>query len=210
LFGRVILLIMADTEAGASALVSTDLPTTKKTALQPPPASSSKLTPARVTASAPIVTATPSPTAATTTHGTVVATPDLTATTTSGSAITTTPTPVPSAKPEIDPFPDLIKGYPKLAGRMGMMPEIAMFRRFGALNARNLLYLQNDLMMLEARLKKVEAADQASDSGRKKRYAFNAFWLSTANVKVDGQLRDGDTVQRDLILEMRTLLNQYS
>ena len=55
------------------------------------------------------------------------------------------PQPTPPAAEDVshDPFHDLIPGYPKLAGRMGIMPEIGMFRRFGALNARSLLYYQN-------------------------------------------------------------------
>jgi hypothetical protein len=70
---------------------------------------------------------------------------------------------------------DLIKGYPKLAGYMGLAPEIAMFRRFGALNARNILYLQSELVVLEARLKFVEAED-AKAVGVKSKYARDFFW----------------------------------
>lgn len=85
-----------------------------------------------------------------------------------------------------------------------------MFRRFGALNARNLLYLQNDLVMLEQELKLVEAEDAKSDKGKKERYSRNAYWLSNSDERIKGQLRDGDTRQRDLVLQMRSLLNEYS
>jgi hypothetical protein len=44
-----------------------------------------------------------------------------------------------------------VNGYPKLARHMGASPEIAIFRRFGALNAQNLLYLQAELVHLEKR-----------------------------------------------------------
>lgn len=43
----------------------------------------------------------------------------------------------------IDAFSHLVKGYPMLAGRIGVLPEMCMFRRFGALNARILLYLRD-------------------------------------------------------------------
>jgi hypothetical protein len=39
-------------------------------------------------------------------------------------------------------------GYTKLAIQMGQYSEMAIFRRFGALNAQNLLYLQAELVQL--------------------------------------------------------------
>jgi hypothetical protein len=47
-------------------------------------------------------------------------------------------------KPAIDPLADLVHVYPRLAGHMARYPEMQMFRSFGALNVRNLLYLQNE------------------------------------------------------------------
>ncbi|KAF2690764.1 hypothetical protein K458DRAFT_473865 [Lentithecium fluviatile CBS 122367] len=38
-----------------------------------------------------------------------------------------------------DPLADRVKGYPKRAGQIELRPEVAIFRRFGALNAENLL-----------------------------------------------------------------------
>ncbi|KAI4695038.1 uncharacterized protein J4E84_001662 [Alternaria hordeiaustralica] len=99
-----------------------------------------------------------------------------------------------------DPFHDLIPGYPKLAGRMGIMPEIGMFRRFGALNARNLLYYQNELVYLEDELKEEEAEDAKSPEGKKAMYSHDAYWLNTANRTTDDELRDGDMRQRDLMM----------
>jgi hypothetical protein len=52
--------------------------------------------------------------------------------------------------PAIDPLADLVQGYPKLAGRMALDPDMQMFCSFGALNMRNLLYLQNDLVYIES------------------------------------------------------------
>jgi hypothetical protein len=59
----------------------------------------------------------------------------------------------------------LVTGYPRIAGEIGFNPELAMFRRFGALNARNLLYLQNELAQLELKLKKAELKDSADPQG---------------------------------------------
>jgi hypothetical protein len=109
------------------------------------------------------------------------------------------------AKVDVDPFQDLIPGYPKLAGLMEHMPEVAMFRRFGALNARNLLYYQNELVGLEMELKELEAEDAKSQVGKKPQYASNAFWLNTAD-----HVRDGDQKQREVVLRIRCLLKEYS
>lgn len=43
-----------------------------------------------------------------------------------------------------------VDGYPSLAVRMGVFPETAIFKRFGDLSARNLLYLQAELFHLRA------------------------------------------------------------
>ncbi|KAI4933513.1 uncharacterized protein J4E92_003180 [Alternaria infectoria] len=109
-----------------------------------------------------------------------------------------------------DPFHDLIPGYPKLAGRMGIMPEIGMFRRFGALNARSLLYYQNELAYLEDQLKETEAEDAKSPEGKKAWYSHNAYWLNTADRTTDDELRDGDMRQRDLVMRVRCLLKEYN
>ncbi|RYN61863.1 hypothetical protein AA0114_g475 [Alternaria tenuissima] len=103
-----------------------------------------------------------------------------------------------------DPLGDVIMGYPKLAGRMGVMPEMAMFKRFGSLNARNLLYMQNELMYLEMQLKYVEAKDQASNVGKKNIYAYDFFWMKHS--ETDGQ----DNEQINLVMRMRKLLKEYS
>jgi len=105
-----------------------------------------------------------------------------------------------------DPFHDLIPGYPKLAGRMGIMPEIGIFRRFGALNARSLLYYQNELAYLEDQLKDTEAEDAKSPEGKKAWYSHNAYWLNTADRTENDELRDGDMRQRDLVMRIRCLL----
>ncbi|KAF1950487.1 hypothetical protein CC80DRAFT_482584 [Byssothecium circinans] len=110
----------------------------------------------------------------------------------------------------MDPLKGHPAGYPKLAGRMGIMPTAAMFRRFGALNARNLLYFQSELMSLEKKLFKAEAEDSESDKGMKSKYAKSFFWLNTSTNVKDGELRDGDTTQRDLVMKMRELLRDYN
>jgi hypothetical protein len=57
----------------------------------------------------------------------------------------------------------VMEGYTKLATLMGAYPEVAILRRFAALNIKNILYLHAELADLEARLKGLE--DEDKDSG---------------------------------------------
>jgi len=60
-------------------------------------------------------------------------------------------------------FHRLVRGYPKLSYEIGRDPEMAIFRRFGALNAQNLLYLQADITLLEQELREQEMDDAADN-----------------------------------------------
>ncbi|QDS68516.1 hypothetical protein FKW77_010883 [Venturia effusa] len=93
--------------------------------------------------------------------------------------------------------PDAVGGYPKLATHMGMFPQMAVFKRFGDISARNLLYLQAELLLLQKRLLEVETID-AKVNGRF--YAKNfADLLAVREAKEDRQ-------QWDLILELQEAL----
>ncbi|KAF1968941.1 hypothetical protein BU23DRAFT_655120 [Bimuria novae-zelandiae CBS 107.79] len=96
----------------------------------------------------------------------------------------------------------LVTGYPKLAGQMGLIPETQIFRSFSALNARNLLYLQAELEVLEKRLIEKETEDSRDGRGKRDRYAVDFEWL---NEPEDGEPTD----QRDLVLEIREVLEKY-
>jgi hypothetical protein len=62
-------------------------------------------------------------------------------------------------------FADRIVGYPSLAGQIELRPETAIFRRFGSLNAENLLYLQAELTSLERELQLQQLGDHLSGNG---------------------------------------------
>jgi hypothetical protein len=68
---------------------------------------------------------------------------------------TTTDIPLPSLGPNADRGEDISQpthGYPKIARLMGENPDLAIFRSFRELNARNLLYYQAELVHLEDQL----------------------------------------------------------
>ncbi|KAF2643692.1 hypothetical protein P280DRAFT_537296 [Massarina eburnea CBS 473.64] len=102
-----------------------------------------------------------------------------------------------------DPFAHNAKGYAKLAAQMGQLPETAIFRRFGALNARNLLYLQSELTSLEEALEKAEDIDSKNGKGEKDKYAADYYWLQMSE-------HDGDTYQLKLMMKIRSLLKEYN
>lgn len=47
-------------------------------------------------------------------------------------------------------------GYGAVAAAMDADTDLAIYRRYGALNARNILYLQSELLVLEERLQQLD------------------------------------------------------
>ena len=105
------------------------------------------------------------------------------------------------SQPDDHPLGELIAGYPKLAGQMGLLPEAAIFRTFSALNARNLLYLQAELTTLEKELILCEKQDSKDVA---KKYAIDWFWLEQSKFEPES------AKQHDLVLQMRMKLKEYS
>lgn len=101
-------------------------------------------------------------------------------------------------------YKGFVSGYPRMAQEMSVYPELAQFRRFGALNNRNLMYLQNDLANLERALKEAENEDNMDPRGRKRLYARD-FHCTDVSITDDADAR-----QRTLILRIREKLKEYS
>lgn len=97
-------------------------------------------------------------------------------------------------------------GYPKLAEHFGEHPDFASFRRFGALNSRNLLYYQAELLELEEELEGVERRDDSlSKSGTGNDRAATWYWLGGK-----GKETQNNNDQLLLVMRLRELLQQYS
>lgn len=97
-----------------------------------------------------------------------------------------------------------MEGYPRLAVLQGTYPELAIYRRFSILNARNLLYLQAEIVDLEDQLNRYTIEDLNSDETEKKKYSRNWFYLS--------RLSEGDVhnSQWHTALQIREKLREYS
>jgi hypothetical protein len=105
--------------------------------------------------------------------------------------------------PSNDMFPDLVIGYPKLAAKIGILPETGIYRRFSALNAQNLLYYQAELTYLERRLKEQQLRDDHEKQGHGPEYGVDWYWLIHSP-------EEGDALQLGLVLKIRNLLKEYS
>ena len=86
---------------------------------------------------------------------------------------------------------------------MGLKPETLIFRKFVALNARMLLYMQAELAVLEKTLQEVEVSDHEDKDANKRQYATDYVKLSQSD-------RDGDTYQLELVEKISTKLGKYS
>jgi hypothetical protein len=95
--------------------------------------------------------------------------------------------------------------YLRLASFIRAHPEEAIFRRFGALNAHNLLLLQAELISLEAELKRCSDEDAASGHDYRKFYRRDWETLSKSH-----EHEGSSTAQLDVIMKIRDKLKEYS
>lgn len=93
-------------------------------------------------------------------------------------------------------------GYEKLALSMTSDPDLAIFRRFSALNVQNLLYYQAELLHRWKYLRITAAEDHESGDP-----VFRTFAENCQNLKYAER---GTTRQWRKVLEIRELLKDYS
>ncbi len=99
-----------------------------------------------------------------------------------------TPGPIPTPvaedrKLEWKHVPSGIGGYMHLAEHMGEHPNRAIFRRFGELNALNVLFLQAELVELEAELRQEATLDAKSEIMSDQFRALDWLSLRDSNCK---------------------------
>lgn len=100
-------------------------------------------------------------------------------------------------------FNNSMEGYPQLAVFQGKHPELRIYRRFSTLNARNLLYLQAELVDLEQKLDRYTTEDLSCDNPQRKKLSRNWYALSKRN---NGLYSD----QWRTMLCLREKLKEYS
>ena len=95
-----------------------------------------------------------------------------------------------------------MEGYAKLSSVMSTDSEFAIYRKFGALNAQNLLYYQAELLGLEDDLNDIASRDRHSQDSEKRKFANNWAELS--------QAADGKDLQLEKFMKIRKTLKEYS
>ena len=108
---------------------------------------------------------------------------------------------------------DYLEGYAELAEFIACDDDILLFRKFGTLGARNLLYLQAELQELEAQLRRIDEKDQtdmvnAKDVSDKMDIDRGARdWGFMAREAQDGNGRQATKMK--IILETRRVMKEY-
>ena len=100
-----------------------------------------------------------------------------------------------------------MKGYAKLGSLMGDFPEVAIFRRFSALSAQNLLYMQAELRNLEVDLRSFADKDDVSTHPDRKVYSVD--WFALKDSCEDGAEEGNDEKQWQTMREIRYKLEIY-
>ena len=94
--------------------------------------------------------------------------------------------------------------YQNLATVMGTVPSLSIHRRFATLNAKNLLYMQAELMNLEAEL--IDIASEDKWCIDEKRNALESSWDLFKGSSEDPQT----SLQWKKMMEIREKLKDYS
>jgi len=98
-----------------------------------------------------------------------------------------------------------IGSYPKLSNLMGTWPEVAIFRRFGSLNAQNLLFSQAEITHLETELRDLRAEEEQKEN--LKGIAAQRNWFELSQGLDDD---DEPSEQWEIIQKIRVKLREYS
>lgn len=108
---------------------------------------------------------------------------------------------------------EYLQGFAELSEFFGSSPELAHFRRFDVLGARNLLYLQAQLLAIETRLKHYDNEDlrKWKELGKDDEYAMRIEqaardWISFQNLSA----RDKHQAEKiQLVFELRKAMKEY-
>ncbi|GFG18860.1 hypothetical protein IFM5058_09441 [Aspergillus udagawae] len=92
-----------------------------------------------------------------------------------------------------------IDGYDKVAAWIASDRGLSIYRRFARLNAKNLLYLQAEIVAVAEDLREIIDEDQKSDDTKAQRFSTSVWYL-----------KNTPSLQWERFLELRRLLNEYN
>jgi hypothetical protein len=99
--------------------------------------------------------------------------------------------------------PELIAGYPRLAGQISRHAQYGIYRSFAALNAQNLLYMQAEIHELEDELRRTEKADSLCTDDIRPNICGNWTFLDLSKNEADA------CKQYNLFMRIRALLPKF-
>jgi hypothetical protein len=89
--------------------------------------------------------------------------------------------------------------YSRLSKLIGTHQDLAIFRKFASLNAKNILYMQAELIHLQAELENIELANGNSGDVQKAAFQVSLFDLKdSSGTKNDLQWRKAMEIRRNL------------
>ena len=103
-----------------------------------------------------------------------------------------------------------VKGYPSLAAFIASDPDksTAIYRRFDRLSARNLLYLQSELVELEAQQDALDAEDLRPTTSTEERKSVRDWKILKERANQPGNTREKERLR--VAEEIRTKIKEYS
>ena len=116
---------------------------------------------------------------------------------------------LPPPDPERNPEKPPLTGYPSFSALISSDPDLQIYRRFDRLSARNILYLQSELLEAERRLDEFDAVDQtdAAFYGDLDVMLSIRCWESFARKAKAGNARERERME--LIRRTRELVKEY-
>ncbi|KAL2845647.1 hypothetical protein BJY01DRAFT_234862 [Aspergillus pseudoustus] len=94
-------------------------------------------------------------------------------------------------------------GYDRLASLMASDKGLSIFRSFKKLNAKNLLYLQAEIVNVETELEGLIEADLTSNDNVREQFSTSVYYLKEG-------LDQGQSEQWEKVLQLRELLDKYN
>jgi len=89
--------------------------------------------------------------------------------------------------------------YSRLSKLIGTHQDLAIFRKFASLNAKNILYMQAELIHLQTELENIELANRNSGDVQKAAFQVSLFDLKDSfGTKNDLQWRKAMEIRRNL------------
>lgn len=100
-------------------------------------------------------------------------------------------------------------GYAQLSQTIALDNDLSMFRRFGALNIRNILYLQSELQTLERKLSDLDGyANDIAKGNAVWSQPRSWHWARASQSTPNARGESGG--YWDVVMKIRVLLERYS